>query len=148
MTFGESRKRPHVGGPYTIYNTDLESLDRFVYGILRECEGLKTAEAFVEERIFFPRNLAAMLERHRLIGEPMAGSHFRADNRAECYELLTACLGDWIDFRFTVDPPVFAIRADHDQYCWVYARKQPTLDRIAKRMRGLGYRPMPDPYRD
>jgi hypothetical protein len=96
--------------------TPLKDLQAFVASIFSAHELLQAGCATIDQVVFDPKHLSALLAKHSLPAQFGRDWSLSASGRDEAAELLEAALGDWIDFIFVPTPKPFAIYADHDEY--------------------------------
>src|SRR6266576_2391538 len=102
-------------------NGDLKRLPEFVDCLLTSDPPLTCASAIVEQVVFTPKHLDALLTSHHLVPECRVGRTIVAAEVAESTALLEALLADWLDFFFEPSPPGFVLFADHDEYTTLFA---------------------------
>lgn len=132
------RLRQRAGPLQRTFQTALDRLPAFSACIL-EGEPLRTGSVTIEAVVFPPRNLTALLAAHSLTVAYEPGITIVADGPQECMSLLTAALGDWLDFYFLPDPKRFLLYADHDEYATVFAGRKGPLSRIGTAMAQRGF---------
>jgi hypothetical protein len=120
------------------FRTPLDRLPGFVDCLLTSDPPLACASAIVEQVVFTPKHLNALLTSHHLVLEHHVGRTIVAADGAESSALLTALLADWLDFFFEPTPPGFVVFADHDEYTTLFAGVG-TLRRRAGALKQQGF---------
>ncbi|MGC4118108.1 MAG: hypothetical protein QM765_26875 [Myxococcales bacterium] len=115
--------------------TPLGRLPEFVGAILGSArQPFESGALEIEEIVFEPKHLMALAARHSLpCPIPRA---FDATSFLEVEELLTAALGDWVDFLFVPSPKPFVIYADHHEYTTLLAHRRRGLTRVLAALSG------------
>ncbi len=103
------------------FETPSKDLKRFVATIFSAHETLQDGSVTIEQVVFEPKHLNAVLAKHLLPAQFGRDCLLSASGRAEAAELLEAALEDWIDFIFVPTPKPFVIYADHDEYTTFFA---------------------------
>jgi len=103
------------------FRTPLDRLPNFVDCLLTSDPPLACASAIVEQVVFTPTHLDALLTSHHLVVKCHVGRTIVAADGAESSALLQALLADWLDFFFEPSPPGFVLFADHDEYTTLFA---------------------------
>jgi len=103
------------------FRTPLDRLPEFVDCVLASDPPLACASAIVEQVVFTPKHLDALLTSHDLVLKCHVGHTIVAADGAESTALLEALLADWLDFFFEPSPPGFVLFADHDEYTTLFA---------------------------
>lgn len=89
---------------------------------------METAYVVIDEVVFAPQRLGALLAKHFLPPVQLVrDSVLTANSRGEVAELLEASLADGIDFAFVPTPKPFVIYADHDEYTTLFANTKSNL---------------------
>jgi hypothetical protein len=127
------------------FQTPLQQLGPFVASILAATGPLESGVTTIEQVVFEPRNLHALLAQYSVITEPVDENYLHGrcieavgDNEIEA--LLVAILGSWIDFAFVPKPKSFMIYADHDEYVTFFAARKSPLSLIATSLSEQGFR--------
>ena len=128
------------------FATPLKELGPFVGEIVGALREVKSATVTIEQVVFEPTNLIALVSGACGEGEIREGWSVEASGRAEVEALLRAALGDWVDFVFVPVPGAFAIYADHDEYMTVFSMRKAGLTGVVKRLTEKGCRRV-DRYR-
>jgi hypothetical protein len=126
------------------FETPLKSLQSFVATIVSSGEPLRHGSLTIDQVVFEPRDLSAMLAKYSIPPKCERGLCLTAAGRKEVEELLGVVLGEWIDFLFVPDPQVFAIYADHDEFTTFYAHNRTNLERIASALSNGGFKAKPE----
>jgi hypothetical protein len=119
--------------------TPLRQLPAFVKILLAASSPLRSGTITVEAVVFPPKHLEALLSSHSLPLECNAGLSITAAGLEEAEALLTAALGDWLDFYFRPDPSRFLLYADHDEYTTVFAARKGPLSRLETSLTDAGF---------
>src|SRR4051794_33050607 len=98
------------------FQTPLDKLRPFVAEIVSALDPLQAGSITIDQVVFEPEHLIAMLSRYNLPPEYGHEWTISAEGQQEVQELLEAALGDWLDFWFVPTPKPFAIYADHDEF--------------------------------
>jgi hypothetical protein len=117
-------------GFQTTFSTPLKNLDSFVSTILPDAVGFEKGTVTIDEIVFEPRTLNALLDGNPASSELSRDWSIYAEGKVRVRELLQATLSDWIDFLFVPTPKPFVIYADHDEYMTFYANTKSNLNRI------------------
>jgi hypothetical protein len=125
------------------FETPLKSLRSFVATIVSSGEPLRAGSLIVDQVVFEPRDLNAMLATYSIPSEYGRGLCLTAAGPQEIEELLRAVFGEWIDFLFVPEPQFFAIYADHDEFTTFYAHNLTKLERIADALSNGGFKAEP-----
>jgi hypothetical protein len=126
------------------FQTPLKSLHPFVTTIVSAKEPLQGGCVTLEQIVFEPKNLMALLSRHSLPTECGHESALTANGPREVEELLEAALGDWVDFIFVPTPKPFVIYADHDEYTTFYANSKSNLNGVVEALSANGFKLVAD----
>jgi hypothetical protein len=103
------------------FRTPRDRLPYFVDCLLTSDPPLACASAIVEQVVFTPKHLDALLTSHDLVLTCHVGRTIVAADGAESSALLEALLADWLDFFFEPSPAGFVLFADHDEYTTLFA---------------------------
>jgi hypothetical protein len=134
----------------TFVTPPLKDLQPFVAGVISCLKPVQAAAATVDEVVFEPRNLNALLARRSIIAKPMDNTNYLHDWSLSCTgeddvgELLRVLLGDWIDFTFVPTPKRFVIFADHDEYITFLSVTKSHLNRVVRTLTENGFQPVRD----
>jgi hypothetical protein len=126
------------------FRTPLQNLQLFVGTILSAPEPLQAASLTIDQVVFEPKHLMAMLARYSLPPECRRDWSVAATGQREVGELLEAALGDWVDFVFVPTPKSFVIYADHDEYATFYANTKSNLNGVVHALSAGGFQKVPD----
>lgn len=132
------RLRRQIGPFQRTFQTPLDRLPAFAAWLL-DGEPLRSAAVTLEEVVFPPKSLTALLASHGLTADYVSGLTIVAEGPQECTALLTAALGDWLDFYFLPEPSRFLLYADHDEHTTVFAARKASLARIGTAMARGGF---------
>jgi hypothetical protein len=124
--------------------TPLKIVKPFVAAIVNARERLHKASVTIDQVVFEPKHLNALLAKHSL--PPLAGCGFclTATGEEEVAELLEAALSDWVDFAFVPAPKPFVIYADHDEYTTFYANRKSGLNPVVEALLEKGFKEIRD----
>jgi hypothetical protein len=117
--------------------TPLKNLKPFVATILSN--DVKSATLTIEQYVFEPKNLIALLGEHSLPPECGCEWAVTATGDTEVVELLEAALGDWLDFWFIPTPKSFVIYADHEEYTTFFAKTKSNLNRAVQALSAANF---------
>ena len=121
------------------FETPLRSLATFTSAILGALGHAQSGTIVIDAKIFQPKNLESLLAQHHL---PPALTHdtaIEAETAEELQPLLTAILGDWIDFVFIPSPKPFVLYADHDEYTTFFANSKGSLNKVSTALAAQGF---------
>lgn len=126
------------------FHTPLQNLELYVSTILSGEPRLEQGCVTVDQIVFDPKHLEALLSSHKLSSELVRESSICASGLEETQRLLIASFSDWVDFWFVPQPKSFAIYADHDEYTTFYASTKSNLARVVSPLLGKGFKEVPD----
>ena len=126
------------------FRTPLNNLLPFVSGILEAHELPQTASVTIDQVVFEPEHLIALLARNSLQARLGLDSCLTATGQQEIEALLHAVFSDWVDFAFVPTPDPFVIYADHDEYTTFYANKKSNLNRLVETLSERGFERIKD----
>jgi hypothetical protein len=121
------------------FHTPLQNLDSFTATILSSLDYVDSATMTVDSVIIEPKNLTALLSSHQLQHSLRHDTSIVAEISTEAQPLLTAALGDWVDFLFIPTPKPFVLYADHDEYTTFYANSKANLNRVTAALTKGGF---------
>ena len=130
------------------FQTPLQNLKPFVAEIIAVAGPIEAAYIVVDQVVFEPKNLGAVLTNHSLQPQLVRGLGVIGTGDEAAKLLLEAALGDWIDFIFVPTPKPFAIYADHDEYTTLYSGSKSNLNRITQALLGQGFERVADYQRE
>jgi len=130
------------------FHTPLENLRPFVATIVSALEPLNGGCVTLDQVVFEPKHLIALLNKNSLPAEYGQDWSLTAEGEDETKALLEAALGDWVDFIFVPTPKPFVIYADHDEYSTFYANTKSNLNRVVLALSMNGFEKVPDYTRD
>jgi hypothetical protein len=130
------------------FKTPLKNLAPFVATIITASEPLQSSQVILEQIVFEPQNLAALLSRYSVATELRDSLAITAIDKEESQALLQAVLSDWVDFVFVPSPKPFAIYADHDEYTTFFANTRSNLNRVVTPLAEKGFETMTDYTRE
>ncbi len=111
----------------------------FVATIVSADTALETACVTIDQVVFEPKHLTAMLANCSLPTEYGHDWSIIATTKQEAKTLLEATLSDWIDFIFIPTPKPFVMYANHDEYTTFYANTRSNLNRVADALSMKGF---------
>lgn len=123
------------------FKTPLKRLDPFVAAIVLAAAP-ETACVTIEEAVFEPKRLAALLTRYSLPSRYGKGISVTASGQQEIKGLLYAAFADWLDFLFVPSPKPFVVYADHDEFATFYANTRSNLNHITEALSSQGFEPV------
>lgn len=121
------------------FRTPLRDLAAFSATMMAAYRTLESGSVNVEQVVFTPKNLEALLERHSL---PPSYGHdwtITAVGPEEIKALLEAAWSDWLDFYFTPVPRHYYVFADHDEYTTILAPTKGKLGRAVTALDEAGF---------
>jgi hypothetical protein len=130
------------------FKTPLKNLAPFAAAIMTASEPLQSSQVIIEQIIFEPQHLTALLSRYSVAAELRDGLAITAMDKEESQALLQAVLSDWVDFVFVPSPKPFAIYADHDEYTTFFANTRSNLNRVVKPLAEQGFQAITDYTRE
>lgn len=83
--------------------------------------------------------VAELLSQHHLPNPVRHDTTIMAETAAESLSLLTAALGDWVDFLYVPAPKPFVLYADHDEYTTFFASRQSNLHPVTSALTAGGF---------
>jgi hypothetical protein len=125
------------------FQTPLQNLRPFVETILSANEQLQDGCVTIDQVVFEPKHLMAMLAKHSLPVECGHGWSLAVAGRYEVEAILEAALSDWVDFLFVPTPEPFVIYVDHDECTTFYAGTRSNLDRVVDVLSANGFAKVP-----
>ncbi len=121
-----------------------QNLQPFVAAIVAAREPLQGGCVTLDDIVFEPKHLIALLASHSLPPLLARESAITAATAREVAELLKAALGDWVDFMLVPTPKRFVIYADHDEYTTFYANTKSNLNGMIEALSAKGFQSVPD----
>jgi hypothetical protein len=100
---------------------------------------LKSAFITIDEVVFEPKHLVALLGRYSLPHDFGPDCCITATGEGEVAQVLEAALSDWVDFSFVPTPKPFVVYADHDEYATFYANTKSNLNRVGEVLLRVGF---------
>jgi len=125
------------------FQTPLKNLQAFVLTIVTSGEPLKSGCLTIEQVVFDPERLVALLTSNAIPPRYKRGVPLTATGQGEIEALLCAVLGDSIDFIFVPEPKSFAIYTDHDEYTTFYSHTRSNLNRVTEASQSKGFQEVP-----
>jgi len=126
------------------FETPLDSLEGFVGAIVSAVPRLDGASIAIDNYVFEPKHLAALLSAQSLSATLKHDCRITAVNASEVTATLRAALSDWVDFTFTPVPRSFVLYADHDEYITFFASSKSNLNRVMIPLIEKGFRQVRD----
>ncbi len=123
--------------------TPLQNLQPFVGTILSAHEQVESGYVIIDQVVFAPKHLMAMLAKHQLSAQCERGSSLIVTGRDDVRAILQAALSDWVNFLFAPTPEPFVIYADHDEYTTFYAGTRSKLDHVVEALSAQGFAKVP-----
>ena len=129
------------------FRTPRKNLSPFIAAMVGALQPIRAGMLTVDQVIFEPRTLAALLDRHGIALKAMDNTRYlhdwslHATGEREVEELLTAALSDPIDFAFVPDPGRLRIYADHDEYVTFFSARKSGLGKLIESLARLGFLP-------
>lgn len=127
--------------------TPIKDLHRFVATILSPFR-LEHGRVTIEQVIFPPTNLLALLASHSIHTQHCNDITVTAFGQSEIAALLEAALGDWLDFLFVPTPKSFAIYVGHDEHITFFADSHSELLLVTTGLDSKGFTAAPDYIRE
>jgi hypothetical protein len=121
------------------FRTPLKQLEAFAATVLTAHAPIETGRVNVEQVVFTPKNLEALLTDHRLPLTYGPDWTITTSDQNETAALIEAAWGDWLDFYFTPAPKRYHILADHDEYTTIFAATKGHLAKVATALSGAGF---------
>lgn len=121
------------------FQTPLKNLPVFVPTIVSALEPIQAGTVTIDEVVFEPKHLIALLDSYSLAGQLGRDWSLTAVGRQEVEALLEAALSDWVDFSFLPTPKPFVIYADHDEFTTFYANTKSNLNRVVGALSAKGF---------
>jgi len=125
------------------FQTPLKNLQPFIETILSAHEHIQGGCITIDQVVFDPKHLMAMLAKHSLPAQCGHDWSLRVAGQDEVEAILEAVLSDWVDFLFVPTPEPFVIYADHDEYMTFYAGTRSNLDRVVEALSAKGFAKVP-----
>ena len=125
------------------FQTPLQNLQSFVGAILSAHEQVHGGFVTVDQVVFEPKHLMAMLAKRSLPAQIGHGWSLTIAGQHDVEAVLAAALSDWIDFLFVPTPELFVMYADHDEYTTFYASTRSNLDRVVAALSAMGFTEVP-----
>jgi hypothetical protein len=119
--------------------TPLKNLQPFVAAIVSAHERIQAGCVTIDQVVFEPKHLNALLVKHALPTQPGKGWSLVGSGEPEVAELLEATLSDWLDFIFVPTPKPFVMYADHDECTTFCANRKSSLNPVVKALLKKGF---------
>lgn len=126
------------------FQTPLRSLDSFTAAIFGSLGDARSGTIIIDAIVMQPTHLQALLREHHLPDDLQHDAAIEAESAAELQPLLSAALGDWVDFLFIPSPKPFVLYADHDEYATFYANTKSNLNTVATALTAHGFDAVPN----
>jgi hypothetical protein len=120
------------------FQTPLRDLKRFVEVILKECGPFEKGTLTIDEVVFEPNSLLALLPEMSKAGLARDVS-IEAFSSEQVGSLLTAALADPIDFVFVPKPKPFVVYGDHDEFVTFFANTKSNLNAVVVPLEKTGF---------
>jgi hypothetical protein len=120
------------------FQTPLRDLERFVWTFV-QLFPIDHADLSTFEVVFEPVNLLRLLSKNSIAIKDPRKFDLQANEIQTAMSLLTAALGDWVDFAFVPTPTEFAIFADHDEYITFYTDHEIVLEKMNSKLKSAGF---------
>jgi hypothetical protein len=124
------------------FRTPLRQLASFSATVVAAHAPLASGSVSVEQVVFTPKNLEALLSRHNLPLTYGPDWTITAAGQQEIAELLEAVWGDWLDFYFTPTPKRYHLFADHDEYTTIFGATKGHVAKVATALASAGFSPV------
>ena len=121
------------------FRTPVKQLGAFAATVLGANAAIESGSVNVEQVVFTPKNLEALLADHRLPLSYGRDWTITASGQHETAALLEAAWGDGLDFYFTPRPTRFQIFADHDEYTTIFAATKGHLTKVTAALTGARF---------
>lgn len=121
------------------FHTPLKTLPSFVTAILSAFDEVHSGTLTIDEVVFQPTALEALLSRNGLPVDLPCDTSIIAENDAEIESLLVAAFSEWVDFLFVSLPESFVLYADHDEYATFFAASQSKLSALEAMLTKHGF---------
>jgi hypothetical protein len=121
------------------FRTPKRQLASFSATVVAAHAPLKSGSVTVEQVVFTPRNLEALLTGHNL---PLTFGRdwtLKAAGPQEIARLLEAVWRDWLDFYFTPTPKRYHLYADHDEYTTIFGATKGHVGKVATALASAGF---------
>lgn len=144
-TPGELKRLRRTAGSFQrTFRTPLDRLPKFVAALLPAHFLIASASLTLDEVVFTPKHLEALLSAHQLQLAYGSDWTISATGRQESTALLEATLADWVDFYFRPEPKRFLLYADHHEYTTIFAVRKGMVSRVADALKAAGFAEVPD----
>ena len=121
------------------FRTPLQELASFTETVIAAHAPLESGSVTVEQVVFTPTNLQALLTSHKLPPNYGRDWTITAAGPEEITALLEAAWSDALDFYFTPTPRRFHLFADHDEYTTIFAPTKGQVSKLATALTGAGF---------
>jgi hypothetical protein len=132
----------------TTFRTPLKELPAFVSTILAATDRMDQGTVTIDEIVFEPKNLKALLATNGAPGQLEHDWTIAAEGKADIHALLQAALADWVNFLFVPTPKPFVIYADHDEYTTFYTASKSNLNPVISGLLQNGFGQVQDYHRE
>jgi hypothetical protein len=139
---GQRLRQALRGQVQQTFETPLEQLDTFAATVLGAHAPVESGSVSLQQIVFTPRQLEALLTEHRLTAPPGEDWTITASGVDETAALLEAVWSDWVDFYFTPTPTRYHIFADHDEFTTIFAATSSDLAKVTMALRRVGFSPV------
>jgi hypothetical protein len=121
------------------FRTPPKQLATFAATVLAAHAPIESGSVNVDQVVFTPKRLEALLSDHRLPLTYGQDWTITASGPQEATALLQAVWGDWLDFWFTPAPKRYHIFADHDEYTTIFAATKGHLAKVTAALANTGF---------
>ena len=121
------------------FRTTSRQVRLFTSTVLAAHTHLDAGSVTLEQVVFTPKNLEALLANNDLPLTYGRDTTITASGAKECEALLEAAWSDWLDFYFVPAPSTFQLFADHDEYTTFFAATKGHLARIVTALSAAGF---------
>ena len=121
------------------FRTPLRQLASFTATVTAAHGPLDSGSVTLEQVVFTPRNLEALLTGHNLPLTYGRDWTITATGPEEIAAVLEAAWGDALDFYFTPTPKRFHLFADHDEYTTVFGATKGHVSRLVTALASAGF---------
>jgi hypothetical protein len=121
------------------FRTPLRQLASFSATVVAAHAPLEAGSVTVEQVVFSPKHLEALLTRYKVPLTYGPDWTIRAVGPKEIAALLEAAWADSLDFHFTPTPKRFHLFADHDEYTTVFGATKGHVAKLATALTSAGF---------
>ena len=121
------------------FQTPLQDLDTFTGTILGSPSHVDSGTVTLDSVIMEAKKLQLLLSSLQLQHDLRHDGSIVAETASEVQPLLSAALGDWVDFLFVPAPTPFVVYADHDEHATFFANSKANLNKITDALTKKGF---------